>query len=67
MLLSYPRHSCYPDQDKIARLAGISTRQVRRGLSKLEGAGWVVVKRRRYGSNRYIVHEDVRCMAQGQR
>lgn len=49
------QHSCYPSEKHIAKICGISDRQVRTHLKKLQSLGLIHILIRKGTSNRYIL------------
>ena len=49
------RHSCYPSEKHIAKICGISDRQVRTHLKKLQSLGLLHILMRKGTSNRYVL------------
>lgn len=49
------QHSCYPSEKHIAKICGISDRQVRTHLKKLQSLGLIHILIRQGTSNRYIL------------
>ena len=49
------QHSCFPSEKHIAKICGISDRQVRTHLKKLEGLGLLQIVMRSGTSNRYVL------------
>jgi len=49
------QHSCYPGEKHIAKICGISDRQVRTHLKKLESLGLLYILSRKGTSNRYVL------------
>ena len=49
------RHSCYPSEKTLAKICGISDRQVRTHLKRLQDMGLIQVETRTGTSNRYFL------------
>ncbi len=49
------QHSCYPSESHIGKICGISGRQVRTHLKKLESLGIIRILMRKGTSNRYVL------------
>ena len=52
------RHSCYPSEKTLAKICGISDRQVRTHLKKLQDMGLLTIVTRHGTSNRYVLRVD---------
>ena len=48
-------HSCFPSEKTLGRICGISDRQVRTHLKKLEASGLLTIISRTGTSNRYVL------------
>ena len=49
------QHSCYPSEGHIAKICGISDRQVRTHLKALQDMGLLKIQLRKGTSNRYVL------------
>lgn len=53
------KNSCYPSEKKLAKLVGVSDRQIRRCLNWLEKNRYIKIEPRAGTSNRYYVSMDI--------
>ncbi len=55
-------NSCYPSEKHLAKIVGISDRQVRRCLANLVDKGYITIEERRGTSNRYYLGVDAEVL-----